>query len=194
MNYVDDKSRYIRCQKKAYSVEARKPVKGTLIVNRYASLLTYSLYGDIITPEYYKVMIGNNDNMKLVIQGKIDEGAITPVDDEKPICVKDADGSLSLYSEDDFEKCYGKFHNEVDVAFETYHAAGAETISYAVQIPEAFRGTLRINDSYYDYNMPGVLHSSGDYVVAESDVDGNIDMNNRKVINGVLFDKTYDLL
>lgn len=205
---INDPRNYKRCQKKQYKIWCCKPPKGTYAINAFEqheiwrrlngrSIITYGeaekkgmvqLLDNLASSgKVYKVM-ADNDFLLSGTQGevwlaKIDKIARTyRLQNGTPITPQ----SLNRMAK--------KIGYEVVIDWfgvETLSSQGG--INMACHVPKTQRGEIATSwGARLTINGVGVSHGTGDFIVCGMLPNGMPNLNDRWVVNGLIFVDTYD--
>lgn len=212
---IDLVSSYKPCKKKQYEIWACKPPRGTVVINKveqkdvldYLGRYIKKLHSDCFLtpkelehvrnnrPELYNEIVRNcyitNDKANIVLSGTIHEMWVTsfeylcknydmsqsnnwvPVETGIRTRIKNTDGERV------FDWC--KVRTKV--------TTGSDM---AMFVPRSQQGYVMTSSGQsIGYNLSGVAHGKGDFIVCSSG-GGMPNLNDRRVVNGLVFAHTYD--
>lgn len=199
MNIWDNQSNYIKCKKKLYNIAACMPPVGTVVVNILEQADVVQALGGrtYFTADEVMELKAQNHPMFNTLSQLASQGRIYTVSEAKNVVLAGTMGEMWVV---DFNKlvnsyttasggiikpedlrtwCVVRTKPDVSTAFACFVPA-----SIYGQIPTAWGTLLNINGL-------GVSHGKGDFVIAQS-VNGVPNLQDRYVVNGVVFGRTYN--
>lgn len=211
MYYINDPKNYKKCKKKRYNVWLCMPPLGTCVLNKleharfaeYITKRTWYLSGemkymkDSPLREAYAFLVKNayitNEKNRFVISGTqgelkvIDSNTLAKtyvflgnsVDNDEEISLKSV-RARCMYSGDRMD-------------WQLLEAKVDESDYFACHVPANKMFTLRTSGGgLLVGNDPIISHGKGDFVVCTANPDNTPNLNNRWIVNGLVFGDTYD--
>lgn len=176
---IDNPSNYKKTQKKKYEIYACLPRIGTPVFNK----LEKSNY--VVDAARRVVLSGTVGELWVIDIAKL---ASTYTIGGRPITEEVLKSKMIEVS----TEIAGKTETVIDW-FKVETKAGFEPY-YAVHVPNNMQGAVMTSwGSCLQYNAPGIGHSKGDYIVCTAFPNGMPNINDRWVVNGELFPRTYDM-
>lgn len=194
LEIISNPSNYVPCTKKNYTVHICKPVLGTMIINKIEQPKLVAQLGSAYLPASTVLRLQSTGNpLYKTVVGLCSTGRARLTTERTPIVLAGTRGELSVVSVEYIRRMFN--WNANLAALNTWHrveytlnesfAACFVPVGIAGQVATSYGVTL-------DINIPGVSHGCGDFVVCSVNRAGQRNLNDRRVINGVIFGDTFN--
>lgn len=211
---INDASLYKRCQKKKYNVWVCMPPLGTCVINKLEQAQVVKQFNG---RTYFtsKEIINLNNNKREVYEFLAKNAYI--VDGDKRFVLSGTQGELWTIDANKLAKTYVFAGNankpDEDINVESIRArflnkrVGAEPVmnwqlletravkdsNFACQVPANEIFTINTSwGSVLTGNDPSIPHGKGDFVMCPANPDNTPNLNDRWIVNGLIFGDTYD--
>jgi hypothetical protein len=197
---LKDTRNYVPCQKKIYTIQMRKFKAGTIFFNTLEQASDIQKFG--INPN--NPIINEGDNNYQTIRNYCEKNKAGYICDGVQITLIGTVGEMWNTKPKNVADTY-TLANGTELTEDRLNSMPADEkkvydiqtkpnteILYAIQVPKAIRGitvdvgwaVLAVNDIYAE-------HGNGDFILLSADSNGKPDLNRQRVINGLIFVKTY---
>ena len=196
MNLWEDPSNFKPCSKISHEVYACRPPSTTIVINRFEQADTVAKLDGRTFFTWQE--IDTSHEVQNVVDGLLEEGKVYLVGGRTPYVICGTAGELHAIDEEKFFKRY-TLEDGTPLSFSSFNlptwikvkTSPKPLRQWACFVPAKENGcihtpwgiTLQINDC----NVP---HGKGDFVIA-NDNDGNPDLSDLHVVNGLIFKSTY---
>lgn len=217
INLWDNPQNYKPCKKKQYELWVCKPPKGTVVINKLEHTDAYQFAGghSFFTSRQVKA----DPKIAAGVQQLLQIGKAYLVKDDQTFALCGTQGELWCISAQALAQKYvwasddgriNKASFEQRAHYKSYNLPNAQTRvehwdlqwtkvrtvpdnspAFACFVPANMLGQIPTSLAILNINYPGVNHGKGDFVIAGS-IGGQPNLNDRHVVNGVVFGATYD--
>ena len=205
MNIWDNAENYRPCKKKIYEIRVCRPPLGTIVINKLEQ-------SETVRQQKGKTVftvneVGQNPYIQQIAGDLVHKGAAYITTPQYPYVVCGIAGELYTISETELKQGYAYVNSSgCTVPFTadnfkptvtgqpvwvTLQSQPDNLSLCACFVPKQYKGSLQIGAVQVHINEPGWGHGFGDFVVAELQ-NGTPNLNTRRVVNGVIFERTYD--
>lgn len=211
---INDASLYKRCQKKKYNVWVCMPPLGTCVINKLEQAQvvkqfngrTYFTSKEIINlsnnkREVYEFLAKNayivDGDKRFVLSGT--QGELWTIDANKLAKTYVFAGNANKPDEDiNVESIRARFSNkrvgaEPVMNWQLLETRAVKDSNFACQVPANEIFTINTSwGSVLTGNDPSIPHGKGDFVMCPANPDNTPNLNDRWIVNGLIFGDTYD--
>ena len=217
LNLWDNPQNYKPCKKKQYEIWVCKPPKNVAIINKLEHTDAFQFAGgnSFFTQKQMRENPKIAEGVKVLVQG----GLAQVVQDDQTFVMCGTQGELWCISAQELSQKYvwASDDSRIDTAsFQQRARCKAYTFpntqkrvehwylqwtkvrtvpdnsnAFACFVPANILGKLATPSNIFHINFSGVDHGKGDFIVA-GNVGGQPNLNDRHVVNGIVFGDTYD--
>lgn len=194
---IDDIRNYKDCRKKLYDIYVAKPTKGDIFINKLEMPVVYNKYKGYV-PLSERFCLGEHQNIGY------------KVTEEKPYVLAGTVCEMWNITEDKLFSTYNfitkdgvepitkdtlakKLKGKQTLDWTPIKSKPNNDITMACFVPKNQTGTVMTAwGAPLTYNDPSVPHGRGDFIVCAKNPDGTPNLNDRWVVNGLIFAVTYN--
>lgn len=201
---IDDKSKYKRCQKKKYKVWVCMPPIGTCVINK---LEQPEVVQQLKGKTYFTVLEMKNirENNSSLYDYLSTHAYI--VDEKKRYVLSGTQGELWVIDPYKLQKTYifatgeeisisslqKRMNSNKCIDWQLLETKVENNYNYACFVPKKQKLTIQTAwGSTLVGNAPCLKHGKGDFVVCSDGGNGQPNLNDRWIVNGLIFRDTYD--
>lgn len=214
MYNINDPKNYKRCQKKKYNVWVCMPPLGTCVINKLEqaqvvkavngrTYFTAHQMANLCSgrQDSYDFLAKNayivDGDKRFVLSGT--QGELWTIDANKLAKTYVFAGNMNKPDEDiNYESIKARYANKrlrgaSVMKWQLLETRGVKGYNFACQVPANEVFTLNTSwGSILTGNDPSIPHGKGDFVVCAANPDGTPNLNDRWIVNGLIFGDTYD--
>jgi len=199
LNKVDN---YKKCRKKQYSIHFCIPPKGTIVINKLeqADVVAQLKRQYFTVVELEKMKAEAPQNYQL-LQNLAQQGKLYVVSEKTPVVLVGTMGEMWTVKFEKLVKGYtltngnawDSIKPEVVVDWTSITSNPDASVAFACFVPVMQKGQIQTPwGAVLNYNGNFVRHGRGDFIIAQMNADGTPNMQDRYVVNGLVFRETYN--
>lgn len=201
---------YKSARKVVYTIKAIRPALGTVVINKLEQprsvLKMMGIIfndGDIVTDELRAAVMNgktwwNPDEVTEELKTLVEEGKAYIVTEKNAIVLCGTVGEYWTIAEAKLVQKYNEVNgsdlNSANIGNAWYEVSAKPDagLAFACFVPVKVQGEIKTPWAILSINDPLCDHGKGDIVIAQANPDGSINIDDKYVVNGLIYTRTYD--